>query len=84
MRLTRTSRPFDHALYFAISSHIRGGDRNLEDREIDSPPERPRPLPVTAASVTSGSTVTVSECFVKVRLDKVAVTRPLLEYGLNH
>ena len=49
-------------------------------REIDSPPERRRPLPVAAVSVASGSVITVSGGFVKVRHRYP----PLLEYGLNH
>ena len=63
------------------------GEQLYRRREIVSPPERGPPEPVAAPTRTSGSAVTVSECFVNVRLDKVAVTRPLpplLEYGLNH
>ena len=41
--------------------HIRRGDRDLAGREIDFPPERPRPLPVSRA-------INVSVCFVKARL----------------
>ena len=57
-----------------MRADIRAGDRVCNGQNACV---RYSPLPLSRVTVVSVS-------FVNVRLDKVAVTRPLLEYGLNH